>query len=137
MSCLLTMKTIRESTIDSDETGFWDVLINFIVPHPDTPVFLAASAIMGLLSVAVDAIFFGVRGKSLLGVRHGWGTTLKLVVVWPLGATIIGLMGNAFTILQPTIYAAVAVGIGWPAIFAQIVERAGTSEIDSQQPTDE
>ena len=111
-------------------------MIAFLLPDPATPVFLAGCAIMGLLSVLVDAIFYWVRGKSLLGVGHNVKNTLVLTFAWPLGAVIIGWFGHIINILQPTVIAAAAVGIGWPAIFVQIAERVAPRE-DIQQQTDE
>ena len=90
----------------------------------------------GFLSVPGDFIYNWVRGKSLLGVGHNVKNTLVLTFAWPLGAVIIGWLGHIINILQPTIIAAAVVGIGWPAIFVQIVESATPRE-DIQQPTDE
>lgn len=97
-------------------------------------IFAVGCAIIGILAVVADVSFFILRGESLLGLRHSLRNTLIFVFAWGIGALVIGYLGEIANIFQVSLLACTTVGVGWPLVFTQILER---NKEEVQNPTEE
>jgi 4-hydroxybenzoate polyprenyltransferase len=99
-------------------------------------IFAAGCAIIGLLTVVADVAFFMLRGQSLLDLKHGPRSTMLFCFAWALGALVIGYIGQVASIFQVSLLACATVGVGWPIVFTQLLEKSRKKE-EIQQPTEE
>ena len=100
-------------------------------------VFAVGSALMGLIAVVLDWVVFSVRGKSLFNLSYGQRsrTTLRLLLLWGVGAGVGGFLGSAASIVQLTRAACIGVGVGWPFILPRLID--SFKEEDEQTPEGE
>lgn len=101
-------------------------------------VFAVGSALMGLIAVILDWVIFSVRGKSVFNLSYGerYRTTLRLLILWGVGAGVGGFLGSAASIVQLTRAACIGVGVGWPLILPRLID-SFTREEDEQTQEDE
>ena len=99
-------------------------------------VFAVGCGVMGVLMVVTDISFFLIRGESLLKLRHSPTNTPVLVLFWFLGSSVIGYFGQVLNIFQVSLLACATVGVTWPIIFKEILERTKRRE-DIQRPAQE
>lgn len=85
------------------------------------PVFAAGCAVMALLMLFLDICVFVVREQSFLRYQHGLARSAIAAILMPSAAGIIGMVGLAIDILQPSRSACIAVGIAWPSLLAVLV----------------
>jgi hypothetical protein len=98
-------------------------------------VFAVASTAMAFLVVLLDRVIFSVRGRSLFNLSYGntLSATLRLLLLWSVGAGLGGLLGSAANIVQMTRYACITVGVGWPLILPRLIESI-TKREDEREP---
>ncbi len=99
-------------------------------------VFATASAFMGLMVVALDLIIFLLQRKSVLKLTYQGYRTVLVLVLWGIGAGLVGLLGGAFKIFQLTLQASVSVGVAWPVILPRLIKSTQADE-DTQLPSTE
>lgn len=99
-------------------------------------VFAVGCASIGLLTVIADLAFYLLRGESLLEVKHSMKNTPLIGFAWALGALIIGYIGQVVSVFQVSLLACATVGVAWPVIFTQVLEKARKNE-QIQQPSEE
>jgi hypothetical protein len=89
---------------------------------------------MGLVAVGLDFTLFIVRRRSFFDLRYGAGAreTVRLVLLWGLGAGIGGFFGASGNIIQTNRLACISVAVGWPLILPRLIE-ASTKQ-DHQPP---
>lgn len=105
-------------------TDWWD-LVEFGL----TCVVLAAVVLF------LDAALQTIRGRSLLDIGYANKSKIVIVPLWCLASGVVGILGVVLQIVQMTFFAAATVAIGWPLVFAKIVELG--SAPPTQQPTAE
>lgn len=104
---------------------------------PKVLVFALASSSMAFVILLLDRVVYAVKQKSFLDLSYGtraWDT-VRLLLLWSLGAGLGGLLGGESNIVQLTRPAAVTVGIGWPFILPRLIESIKKEE-DQQEPED-
>ena len=99
-------------------------------------IFATGCAIVGVLFVLADLALFKVRGESLLDIKHGAKNTLIFGLFWALGALIIGFVGQFANIFQVSLPSCAVVGVAWPVVFTQLLEKAKKKE-ENQKPSNE
>ena len=90
------------------------------------------------LAVAVlflDWVLQTAKGQSLIDI--GYANRRKIVVIpaWCLASGIVGVLAALLEIVQMKFLAVVTVAVGWPLVFAKIVELGAGPP--NQQPTAE
>ncbi len=119
--------------------GLVSMLLQFRVDPENTqavPVFAVSCAIIGAAAVFMDLALFAVRGKSLLGLRHGTKNTFIFMVAWVFGSLIVGYMAQLMSMFQYNVAACAVVGFTWPLVATMIVEKVKDQEI-AQEPEQE
>lgn len=121
--------------------GLFRLLFKFeVIPVKDNPyavvIFAVGCATIGLLTVVADLAFFMLQGESLLKLKHNPRNTLMFGFAWALGALIIGYIGQVASIFQVSLVACATVGVTWPIVFTEIIEKLKKQE-EIQEPTDE
>jgi len=98
-------------------------------------VFAVASALMGLLLVLLDRTLYSLRGRSVFNLTYGarLGTSVRLLLLWGVGAGLLGFFGASIELLQMTRAGCIGAGVGWPLIFPRLVESIN-KEPDDVQP---
>ena len=81
-----------------------------------TLVFLAASAILGILIVIVHAISVKLFNKRILEI-NGNSNFLVVLVFWTLACVISAYLGLLFDIVNQTIQSCAIVGFSWVSYF--------------------
>jgi hypothetical protein len=99
-------------------------------------IFAVGCAVIGILAVLVDLVFYVLRGVSPLGLKHSITNTPVAGLCWALGALIIGYIGQMTNVFQVSLLSCVTVGSAWPVVFTQVIEKARKKE-DVQQTTEE
>jgi len=99
-------------------------------------IFCVGCAVIGLLTVVADLAFYMLRGESLLDLKHSMTHTPLLGFFWALCALVIGYIGQMLNILQASLLACATVGVAWPVVFTQMLEKARKRE-EIQQPSEE
>jgi hypothetical protein len=127
--------------MDQFQDGLSRLLLSFEVVQPGDNkyahlVFAVGCAIFGILAVVADLSLFGIRGNSLLKLKHSVRNTPVLGFAWGIGALIIGYLGQMANIFQVSVLGCVTVGVAWPIVFTHLLEKAKVKE-DEQQPTEE
>ena len=84
-------------------------------------VVAAGCAIMAFMVLILDICVFVVRRGSFLHYDHHIGRTLVAAVLMPSAAGVVGMIGVAIDILQPSRSACVAVGIAWPTLMTVLM----------------
>jgi hypothetical protein len=102
---------------------------------PKILVFAMASASMAFVAVLLDRVVYSVRGRSFFNLSYGKsaGGTVRLLLLWSVGAGLGGLLGSGASIVQMTRYACITVGVGWPLILPRLIDSFTKSE-DQQEP---
>jgi len=62
------------------------------------------------------------RGRSLIDIGYANRRKIVTVPTWCLASGVVGVLAVLLQIVQMTFLAAVTVAIGWPLVFAKIVE---------------
>lgn len=106
------------------------------------PVFAAGCAVMALLVLFLDICVFVIRGRSFLRYRHGLVRSVIAAVLMPAAAGIVGMIGLAIDVLQPSRSACIAVGIAWPSLMTVLMGAPETryddpDEDDDPEPAEE
>lgn len=127
--------------MDQFSNGLYRMLFKFeVIRIPENEyavlIFAVGCSIVGLLTVIADLAFFLLRGQSLLELKHSPGGTAVFCFAWALGALLIGYLGQVTNIFQVSLLACATVGVGWPIVFTQILERSRRKE-DTQELTEE
>jgi uncharacterized membrane protein len=91
--------------------------------------------VMAAIVLFLDAMLQTTRGRSLLDIGYANKRKIIIVPAWCLASGVVGVLAVFLQILQVTFLAAVTVAIGWPLVFAKIVELGSAPPI--QRPTDE
>jgi hypothetical protein len=100
-------------------------------------IFATSAAVVGLVIVILDCLYFVIKKKSLLLLNYkGVGRSVFVIVFWSFAAGLVGLIGGVISILQENLQACFAVGIGWPVIFPRIIA-SGESREETQVATKE
>ena len=131
--------TAEERSMQDLLEGLGRLLFHFEVIRPEQnsaagAIFAIGCSVIGVLTVVADLSFFAIRGESLLNLRHGWKNTLIFAFAWGVGALIIGYLGQIMSVFQVSLFACATVGISWPILFAQILERSSKQEVN-QEPS--
>jgi hypothetical protein len=97
----------------------------FVAAHPSVPFALTCGGI-GLIVVVIDLLVFKLQGNSFLKLGYpSTGKTVGMLLLWGLGAALVGWLGAVAQMLQLNMQAALAVGGGWPAIVPRLISTAG------------
>jgi len=99
-------------------------------------IFAFGCATVGALIFLADLAFFVLRGESLLDIKHSLKNTPVFGFAWVIGALIIGYIAQIASIFQVSILACATVGVTWPVVLKQVLQKAGKKE-EVQQPSDE
>lgn len=99
-------------------------------------VFGAGCAVMALLVLFLDICVFVVRGWSFPRYRHGIIRSVVAAVLMPSAAGIVGMIGLAIDILQPSRSACIAVGIAWPSLMTVLMGVQDMAPDDPDQDDD-
>lgn len=118
--------------------NFLNALRELMFGNPDQVsilVFSTASSLMGLIAVVLDWILFSIRGRSLFNLtyRKTIRNTLRLWLLWGVGAGIGGYLGSATNIIQLTRAASIGVGVGWPLILPRLIESVERDRAEDEQ----
>lgn len=97
-------------------------------------IFGAASAVVGVLIVTLDWIYYFIKRKSFLNLTYDSRRSILVFLLWGVGAGLVGLIGGAFNVFQENLQACVSVGIGWPSITPRLIECSTMNE-DTQPGT--
>jgi hypothetical protein len=127
--------------MDKFSDGLTQLLLSFEVVQASENkyahlVFAVGCAIFGVLAVVADLALFALRGHSLLKLKHNARNTPLFGLAWGLGTLIIGYLGQVANIFQVSILACVSVGVGWPVVFTELLEKTRKKE-DEQEPREE
>ena len=87
------------------------------------PIFCICCAMAGVLFVLLDAVAYLMKRESgsMLGLRHGKWTVLH-VLLWAVGAFIVGFFGQVLDIFELKRQATITIGLCWYPIYIQIVD---------------
>jgi hypothetical protein len=124
--------------------NFWKALFDLLFGDkgqltgyqgPTILAFALACSMMALIAVLLDRVIFEVRAKSIFNLAYGNRVrdTVRLLLLWSLGAGLGGLLGAASNVVQLTRFAAVTVGVGWPLILPRLIDSLAKKE-DDQEP---
>lgn len=102
---------------------------------PALLLFALACTCMAAIAVLLDRVIYEVRGKSVLDLAYGPQimSTVRLLLLWSVGAGLGGFLGAAFAVFQMTRSGAITVGVGWPLILPRLVASLAKDE-DEQEP---
>ena len=127
----------------SCSVGYLDILVWFAFELKDgvkldcTPVglwkcfaFATWAAIAFIAFVLIDVSQFLVSkysfrnaANSELGIKHGFESTLLLLVVGAIAAWVVGAFAYFIDLVNPTIQTSAAVGVLWQVVYAQMLAR--------------
>jgi hypothetical protein len=130
------MLILNIDAIDTTQSA-GDFLQEFLQLLPPARIwaFGAVSAIMGALVVIADATFFRLKGKSLLKLGYaGVGNTILNIILWGIGAGLVGILGAVFGLFQVNSQASMIVGLAWPVTLPRLIE-AATTPAEDEQPS--
>lgn len=105
-----------------------EVIVNADYDYP-VLIFILGCLIVGFIVAVCDFLVYLFHNKSILKVEHGLKNTLLLLLLWPIGASVIGFLGIALKVFLISIGACVLVGLSWPLIFSKLAEKAGKEAI--------
>ena len=128
--------------MDQFRAGLYRMLFEFeVIRMQDNEyavvIFAVGCAAIGILVVLADLAFFVLRGESLLDLKHSYKNTPIVGFFWALGALIIGYIGQVTNVFQVSLLACATVGVAWPVVFTQVLEKANKKKEDVQQPSEE
>ena len=83
----------------------------------------------------LDSVLQTTRGLSLIDIGYANRRKIVIVPAWCLASGVVGVLAVLLQIVQMNFLAVVTVAIGWPLVFAKIVELG--SAPPAQQPTSE
>ncbi|WPC75857.1 hypothetical protein [Vibrio porteresiae] len=92
-------------------------------------VFALGCMVIGVLTVIVDCCAYYTVDRSPLALKHGKKTFLYFIL-WGGGAFIIGLFGQCLEIFVVSMQSCAFVGIGWPIMFAKMVDTANKEKMN-------
>lgn len=120
-----------------NQVEFWRTLRELLLgaSAAQTMAFVVTCAVFGCVVVVVDLVHFSLRRTSFLGLTYGDGrlTSIRLLLIWGVGAGFGGYLGTAAGVVQLTRQAALGVGVGWPLIVPRLINSLKKDE-DRQPP---
>ena len=99
--------------------------------------FAIASSGMGLVIVLLDVVAFLTLRRSYLKLAHGFPKSIRLAILWGVGAGLGGFLGAGFEVLQLNRLACVTVGVSWPLILPRVIKSAGEDELQQKEIEEE
>ena len=83
----------------------------------------------GVISILVKIVDHAIQINKVDDTQKIQSFTKKETLLewflWFLSASIVGFLGNLVGLFQASAQAAVAIGLGWPTVFAQLKEKYG------------
>jgi len=101
----------------------------------DLGLFGAICIAVAAVMLFLDFVLQTTTGRSLIDIGYANRSRIIVVPAWCLASGVVGVLAVLLQIVQMTFLAAVTVAIGWPLVFAKIVELG--SAPPAQQPTTE
>ena len=89
-----------------------------------------------MMALVGDLAIYAIQGKSILNLKHSFKNTMVWFIAWPVGAFVVGYVGQVVKVFQVTMVACAAVGFLWPILLVMILEKL-QKPADIQQSTDE
>jgi hypothetical protein len=77
----------------------------------------------------LDWVLQVTTGRSLIDIGYGNKRRLIIVPAWCVASGVVGVLAVLLQIVQTTSLAAITVAIGWPLVFAKIVELGSSSPV--------
>ena len=125
---------VAEAASTSQPTGdFWTELY-LLLPSSRVWAFGTVAALMGVLVVLADLVYFLLLKTSLLKLGYaGFWRTVLVFLLWGLGSGVVGVLGAVFGLFQVTLQAGVMVGLAWPVTLPRLLQAARVGAEEEQQ----